>query len=340
MRAHRFGSVARRQQAAFRMTLSPSARAPTDDKGMRHEHLLALGHEDENLYPTLRGRAGAKLFFAQRGIHWWNNIRSGDRKRAKNDQGPTRNAASSQVCCVNFLLPLAHDAEALTEFLRSIDSDVVAVEPIRHGGNESLVEFEWVGWDRPLEGGRPSRGAYQTSIDALMVARTTTGRRAYLLEWKYCEEYLRPDDKGAGSSGETRRSRYQNLYTDPASAFNLTLPFDEWLYEPFYQIMRTLLLSDRMLSQGVTEGSPVDDARMAVICPDANVDYLRLVPSTPFGDRFNGVGTLEEVVKTGLKDPSRFSIMGQERIVETLRSRLSGTDFRDWADYHRLRYDW
>ena len=53
--------------------------------------------------------------------------RSGD---AKGQDGPTRNLASSQVACVNFLLPLARRPAALLALVRQLDPEVVAVEPI------------------------------------------------------------------------------------------------------------------------------------------------------------------------------------------------------------------
>lgn len=84
-----------------------------------------------------------------------------------------------------------------------------------------------------LEGGRITRGANQTCVDALLVARTAAGRRAYLLEWKYCERYPNPKDKSAGRSGSTRKARYQHLYAAPTSSFNGALPFEELLFEPF-----------------------------------------------------------------------------------------------------------
>ena len=45
--------------------------------------------------------------------------------------------------------------------------------------------------DSGLEGGT-TRGAQNTSVDAFLIAETITGRRrAYLLEWKYVEQYQR-----------------------------------------------------------------------------------------------------------------------------------------------------
>ena len=90
-----------------------------------------------------------------------------------------------------------------------------------------------------------TRGANSTSVDAFIVAETPAGRRAYLMEWKYVEEY-RTEDKGRGRSGETRRARYVHLYAESPS-FNGRVPFDAWLFEPFYQILRLRLLADRMV---------------------------------------------------------------------------------------------
>ena len=74
-----FYGTAVKQQADFRAaspTISEQGRSPTDASGRRNGHLLALGCEDENLYPSLRGENGARRFFNERGIKWW--TRAGD----------------------------------------------------------------------------------------------------------------------------------------------------------------------------------------------------------------------------------------------------------------------
>ncbi len=125
-----FELEAKLQQSKFRKTLSLEASQPTDDKGQRNGHLIALGHEIQNLYPSLRGAEGAMAFFCDRKIKWWINARSGDRPGDDRYSGPTRNMASSQIACVNYLLPLATVPDALTRFLRVIDDDVLDVIPI------------------------------------------------------------------------------------------------------------------------------------------------------------------------------------------------------------------
>jgi hypothetical protein len=286
--------------------------------------------------PSLRRPGGALDFFRQRRIKWWTNSRSGDRKGA----APTRNLASSQVACVNFLLPLASVPGALAEALRAIDPDVVDVLPIVHEGRPSLVEFEWVGWREPLEGGRITRGWKQTSADALIVARTARGCRAYVFEWKHCEEYRYPKNKGLGESGDTRRRRYAARYSAPTSAFNGAAPLDEFLFEPHYQIMRLLLLADRMRDEGATETLRVDEARVVVACPVANIDYRNIVKTTPLARRFPQHDTVEEVIRATLKDRTRFAVAAQEDIVAKLRSSTIALRLSFWLDYHQMRYGW
>ena len=216
-----FADKAKERQAEFR------AHSPSDPAGQRHGHLLALGHEKENLYPSLRGENGALKFFRDREIQWHRHSRSGD---AKNMDGPTRNMVSSQIACVNFLLPLCEIPGALAAVARAIDDDVNDVVCLSHDGRVSPVEFEWIGLCHPLEEvvRRPTRGANVTSIDAFMVATTPNGRRAYLMEWKYTETYPVGRDKGEGRSGETRRCRYAPLYAD-SSSFNDSVPIEEFL---------------------------------------------------------------------------------------------------------------
>ena len=131
-------NATRRHQGRFRdtsSTVSLGGRSPSDDKGLRNPHLLALGCEEENLYPCIRGAGGTIEFFSQRGFGWWKSSRSGDDSKA---HGPTRNMVSSQVACVNFLLPLAGIPGGLVAAIRSID-DVSRAEGYPAQGNRILL---------------------------------------------------------------------------------------------------------------------------------------------------------------------------------------------------------
>ena len=337
-----FGKAARDQQASFRntsSTISEKGRSPSDDKGQRYGHLLAIGYEDENLYPSLRGEAGARQFFKERGIKWHRTTLSGD---VQDDDGPTRNMASSQVACVNFLLPLAEIPGALAAVVGAIDDDVKDIVDICHEGRTSPVEFEWIGLDpksnRPcsLEGGaNNTRGANNTSVDALVIADTDAGRRAYLMEWKYVEKY-RSEDEGAGSSGETRRQRYSSRYSDKSSAFKSDeVPIDELLFDPFYQLMRFRLLADRMVAD---EEFGVTDAKVVVVVPDGNSEYRKRVTSPPLAERFPQHGTVSDVMRATLKDPdATFAEVCPFVLVEAVEHRC-GSTASSWAAYQRERY--
>ena len=279
--------------------------------------------------------------FSQRHIKWWKSAVSGDDSKS---DGPTRNMASSQVACVNFLLPLAGIPGALLEVLRALDDDVVEVVNICHEGHTSPVEFEWIGLGQSLEGGR-IRGSQNTSVDAFLVAVTSSGaRRAYLLEWKYVERYLssRPEFKGEGTKGDTRRRRYAEPYRASFSSFNpATAPeLDDFLYEPFYQIMRQRLLADRMANE---RELGIDEAKVVVVVPEQNWAYRtvsdgRVTTSPPLAQRFPRLETVEAVMRAALKNPdAQFDMVAPSSLVDTLFRRLQQRT-AEWADYWRDRY--
>ena len=84
-----FDDVAKERQACFRST-SPTI--SKEGRSRNHpQHVLASGYKEENLSPAIRGKNGARQFFKVRRIKWDNPL----------------NMASSQIACVNFLLPLA-----------------------------------------------------------------------------------------------------------------------------------------------------------------------------------------------------------------------------------------
>ena len=339
-----FDRSAKMRQQHFREespTVSHRGRSPTDDKGLRNPHLLAIGCESENLFPGIRGEGGAIDHFRRRGIKWWKSPRSGD---DGNSVGPTRNMVSSQVACVNFLLPLAMIPGALSSVLRALDDDVAAVVTIPHDGRESEVEFEWIGLGHSLEGGTV-RGAQNTSIDAFLVAVTTKGRRrAYLLEWKYVEQYLSasPDFKGGGSQGVIRRLRYDECFRSPLSSFNpATAPvLDDFLYEPFYQIMRQRILADRMVQE---HEMGIDEAKVVVVVPEENWTYRaltdgRLTTSPALVRRFPQLETVEAVVRASLKDPdAQFAMVAPSLLLDAV-SRSLPQETAEWARYWKDRY--
>ena len=339
-----FDRAAKARQRVFRdesSTVSAGAKHPDDESGLRNAHLLALGHEEENLYPGIRRAGGAIAFFAQRKIKWWKSSRTGDDTSV---DGPTRNMASSQVACVNFLLPLVEIPGALSSALNALDGDVRAIVAIHHEGLISPVEFEWLGIAGSLEGG-VTRGSQNTSVDAFLVAETTTGRRrAYLLEWKYVEQYqsTKPDFKGEGKSGDTRRLRYSGPFHAPFSSFNpdAVPDLDDFLYEPCYQIMRQRLLADRMVQQ---RELGVDEAKVVVVVPEDNLAYRavgfdRTTTSPALALRFPRLETVEAVMCASLKEPeTQFSMVAPSVLLNGVVRSLAD-ETAEWANYWRERY--
>ena len=332
-----FGKAARKQQAGFRAkssTISNQGRSPSEDDGKarRHGHLLAAGCEDDNLYPSLRGE-GVRQFFKERKIKWHRTARSGD---AKGEDGPTRNMASSQVACVNFMLPLAGIPGALTAAIGAIDDDVKDIIDIHHEGRTSPVEFEWIGLGRSLEG-RTTRGANNTSVDAFVIADTGAGRCAYLMEWKYVEDYKHGDDKGAGIEGEIRKGRYSDSYLAESSAFSGEVPMSELLYEPFYQLTRLRLLADRMVANRELE---VTDAKVVVVVPKGNSEYRERITSPPLAERFPQHKTVSDVMRATLKDPdATFASVCPSVLVDAVERKCGSDDVaREWVAYQRERY--
>lgn len=337
-----FGAKARRHQANFRQSsesISQEGRSPSDVKGQSNPHLLALGHEIENLFEPLRGNDGGVKFFADRSLRWWRSARSGD---TQGKDVPTRNMASSQIACVNFLLPLIGIEGALAAVLRTIDSDVQDVMLIDHkkSGTTSPVELEWIGVDRqgvdqPLEkDARAIRGALTTSIDAFLVAKTTTAKRAYLMEWKYVEEYRKYNGSGRRRS-PTPRGRYLDLYNDDSSSFNGLAPMEELLDEPFYQLMRLRLLADRMVKE---QELGISDAKLVVVVPEGNTAYREVITSPPLKTRFPNCETVSDVFRATLKRPDdAYGVVCPSTLVNAVE-RECGTAVSAWVKYQRERY--
>ena len=247
--------------------------------------------------------------------------------------------ASSQIACVNFLLPLVEIQGALAAFLRAIDEDVREIVTIEHQGNTSPVEFEWIGTSGPLEkDAPPTRGANTTSVDAFMVSETGQGRKAYLLEWKHVEGYpTRNNYLGSGSQGKTRLGRYSDPYNAESSSFNGIAPIEELLYEPFYQLMLQRLLADRMV---MDRELGVSEARVIAVVPEPNTAYRNRMTSPPLAQRFPNLKSVSDVFRATLKQPDEaYAIICPSLLVEAIE-RGCGKAVTDWTAYQRQRYGW
>jgi hypothetical protein len=348
-----FDVKAKAQQAAFRAnspTVSERGRTSTDATGQRYGHMLALGHEQENLMPLLRDDRAVEYCRARR-IKWWRGVRWGDAKTLEDGTpafGPTRNLASSQIACMNTLLPLAATPAALTRLLQAIDPEVEEVERIsykRRGESchDSFLELEWIGEGRSLENTAGTRGSTTTSADALLIARVRSGRRrGFLMESKFTESYPNAPNKLNGHSGQKRRALYDKRYNDSESLTASKPPIEKVAYDPVWQLIRMTLLGDLMVERSRANGTEgaVDEMRVVVVCPRENDRYyerltpklLELLGSAPSPGR----SALEQVAARIWK-PGRL-------IFTTPSSLIAAADGEDvpagWRDYLRERYAW
>ena len=305
--------------------LGEAARANGMYRGAMREFCIPQEHAVENLFSGTRDRVIEH--FARNRIKWHDGIAV----------GPSNHLCSSMVCGVNFLSPLMDNQEAATVLLRSVFGDsVVQALPVGEG---PFVEFEWVGdpsEDYLNEGLNRTRGANATSADAAMAyGRADGGKTLVLIEWKYTESYS-TQYRGAGRQGETRRKRYQELFSAPGSPVDGTrVAYDETLYEPFYQFMRQQLLAWLMEAKGLEYGA--DRVRVLHLSPRANLDFER-VTAPALSERYPGMKATE-LWGGLLKDPSLFTPAAIEDAFAPL---LSDNDrvLADWRGYIRERYSW
>lgn len=222
-----------------------------------YDHCLPPEMAYANLLP---GIGDAIDLFEELGVPWHCGI----------ENGPGNNLLSSQVQCVNALLPMVHSADRIVQAFGSV-VDIAEVLEIEPGRN---LTFEYIGpTDYFNEGkGKPRvRGSMCTSVDAAFLYRTSTGSAELaLVEWKYTEEYttLRKPNPGFD---KTRIGRYGADFAAPDGPVRSGLIDIEWMLdEPFYQLMRQQLLAWR-LEKDHAEGADV--VRVLHVLAPRNVAY-------------------------------------------------------------------
>ncbi|BCW87135.1 hypothetical protein sos41_02610 [Alphaproteobacteria bacterium SO-S41] len=231
-----------------------------------------------NFAPELREMARA-YFEGLYGIAWHQHVAHG---------------LSSQAACINFLMPLATRPDWLSRLvgyaLEIAPPIMLPVEP-GPGGTPWYVGFEWIGKADYLNewpAGKPAtRGANATSTDAIVRFEHDGRIETLLIEWKYSESYGAPvDAKGT----EKRRARYQHLAFAPRGPLraDLGLTLDDFFWEPFYQMLRQMMLARRM-----EDAHEADTARVRVLhlSPAGNRDLHKV--TAPRLRETGGVGHLD-----------------------------------------------
>jgi len=256
---------------------------------------VAPEHRANNLAPAIRDTA-ERLFAADPPIQWHQHANHG---------------LSSQICCVNFLLPFADKPALLSRWIAHVTGDDVAgVLPVERGraGQDWFVTFEWIGdvdhLNEANAGTLRKRGANATAADAAVLYRTAAGvTNLLLIEWKYTERYGQPlDPKG----NPTRRVRYDAIWRAPSGPIraDADVTLDDFFWEPFYQMLRQQMLAwhtERI-------DSVIDRARVLHLSPAGNTP-LHTVTSPALrrlgDDAFS-------VFRSLLTDPADFRSMSIE----------------------------
>lgn len=269
-----------------------------------------------NLAPAIR--AAAPAYFEHHDITWHRHRNHG---------------LSSQVCCLNFLMPLAERPEALSYLVATAlgigAPEMLAVEDGPEG-RPWFVGFEWVG-DRDYlnEGAVRTRGANATSADAILRFRSEGRIETLLIEWKYTEAYGAPIPS---AGNPTRTKRYQDLAFTPAGPLrsDLSLGLSDFFYEPFYQLLRQQMLAVRMQAAGERQAARV---RVLHIAPRGNraLQAVTAPALRPHGT--NAFAAFRSV----LGEPDTFVSCATETVFGPLL-RAPDASTAEWAAYLRDRY--
>jgi len=278
---------------------------------------LVPASRDLNLAPSVRD--DVVNYFKMHGITWHQHA---------------NHALSSQVCCLNFLAPLAHDPDTLSGLVGAalaMPAPEMLIVESGPSGSPWFVGFEWIGGDYLNEAGKSgsrTRGANATSADAVVKFRHEGRQETLLIEWKYTEKYGAPIDP-AGNL--TRVARYEKLAFEPEGPVNahLCLALTDFFYEPFYQLIREQMLACQM-QKAREDGS--ERVRLLHISPAANI-ALKAV-TAPALRRF-GDDALAAFSRM-LVRPEDFVACSTETLFRPL---LAGSHGGVWADYLLDRYD-
>jgi len=254
---------------------------------VKYDFCLPAEHAELSLLPEVRQAALA--LFGELGIPWHAGIHG----------GPGNHLLSSQVQCVNALGQMVTDPNRIIRAFGPVvgTTEVREIEPGR------WLTFEYIGAEDYLAeavGGKRTRGAHCTSVDAAFVHVTHDGStELVLIEWKYTERYGQRTVDAAKDA--VRLARYGKLLAAPDSPIDdELLPFEELLQEPLYQLMRQQLLAHE-LEKAAAHGA--DRVRVVHVLPAGNSAYQ----SSLHGTLAPQIGaTVKEVWQRLLRQPDRF----------------------------------
>lgn len=184
-------------------------------------------------------------YFKQHKIAWWHM--EGDSSYV-----PTGHIMSSQIQCLNHLFGIRNNERAIQSLL--FNATGIAFDCILTTlDNDGLIEFEFTYNNKELLGeddAGAQRGAFCTSVDAMI--RAQKDKKVYLvpIEWKYTEAY-----EGYDLTCDTRIKRYQHLIEKSEQLKVPTdgVPHSIYMKEPQYELMRQTLMVEQMIRKGIAD---------------------------------------------------------------------------------------
>ena len=193
---------------------------------------------------------------------------------------PDASIVASQVSCVNCLFPFVSSPESLAIWLQKIYPELAEVLPINaerepplEDGRQPFLSFEWIGERKYLNERGGGRGAFQTNADAIVRFRQKDGNlHAVLVEWKYCESDLEPQDLRVSKNGTNRVAIYEPELAKLGCQLRLGAIQFECLFRlPIYQMMRLQLLASAMQRHREMQA---DTVSVLHIAPRSNTDLM------------------------------------------------------------------
>lgn len=311
------------QERAHQAAFLAQAFGPT---ALREKHPWRFreGQEEQNLHRRARALFG----------NWFGS-----------DDGPAwhlhrGHGLSSQVCCLNFLGPLADRPDLLALLVETATGESgVEIVPVER---DLFVTFEWIGGkdylNEATRAGKRKRGANCTSADAFIRYRAGGKEQALLVEWKYTESYGAPlpdphgaDDEMKGNN--TRRKRYGALAFAPDGPIrdDVGLSLDDFFWEPFYQLLRQQMLA---LAIAKDPDDPAERVRVLHLSPAGNTALHRV--TAPALARFGGDAF--DAYRRTLASPDDLVPVSVGRAFAPVLLRAEAAGEIDWAGYIRRRY--
>jgi hypothetical protein len=245
---------------------------------------------------------------------------------------------SSQVCCLNFLLPLATNPSLLGTVIGvALGIPAPVMLPVEDGPGDTpfYVGFEWIGRENHLAewpgAGWPTRGANVTSADAVVRFKHENRMHTLLIEWKYTEKYGAPL-RADGNPTRLRRYRDKAFAPDGPIRADAGLKVEDFFWDPFYQMLRQQMLAWRM-ERAREDGA--DRVFVLHISPCANLALHRVTAPAMrgFGD------DAFQIFRSLLVRPDDFVSRTTEQVFgAALAAKHANPEGAAWAAYLTDRY--